>query len=107
MSASFRAVQWNGAKLRYDGVLVGAVALYIALFLTLGAWIEQPKTAPEWIDLRIRAFGSCAFVITGISRCRTAGATVQWRQPSHAVSDVQMFPKWLFTPIMRTPLNET
>jgi len=85
MSASFRAVQWNGAKLRYDGVLIGAVALYLALFLTLGAWIERPKTAPEWIDLRIRALGTCAFLmlcrsarwpgsIAASCRCSTIGA---------------------------------
>jgi hypothetical protein len=31
MSAGFRAVQWNQAKLVYDGILLAGVALYISI----------------------------------------------------------------------------
>jgi nitrite reductase/ring-hydroxylating ferredoxin subunit len=63
MSVAFRAVQWNRAKLVYDAVLLAAVILFIAGFIVIGAAIEQPKDEPEWIGLRIRAFGSCAFLM--------------------------------------------
>jgi nitrite reductase/ring-hydroxylating ferredoxin subunit/DMSO/TMAO reductase YedYZ heme-binding membrane subunit len=63
MSVGFRAVQWNRAKLVYDGILLGSVALYIAVFVLIGWRIHPPKDLPEAIDLYIRAFGSCAFLM--------------------------------------------
>ena len=61
MSAGFRAVQWNRAKLVYDGILLAGVVLYIDAYLTLVYWLDPPKDQPAAIDLRIRAFGTCAF----------------------------------------------
>src|SRR5262245_48157772 len=61
MSAGFRAVQWNQAKLVYDSILLASVALYISSYLTLVYWLDPPKDLPAAIDLRIRAFGTCAF----------------------------------------------
>src|SRR6516225_9436071 len=61
MSAGFRAVQWNRTKLVYDGILLAGVVLYIGAYLTLMYWLDPPKDLPAAIDLRIRAFGSCAF----------------------------------------------
>jgi nitrite reductase/ring-hydroxylating ferredoxin subunit/DMSO/TMAO reductase YedYZ heme-binding membrane subunit len=63
MSVGFRAVQWNRAKIVYDVILLTAVALYIGVFLLVAYRIEPPKDLPAAIDLRIRAFGSCAFVM--------------------------------------------
>jgi nitrite reductase/ring-hydroxylating ferredoxin subunit/DMSO/TMAO reductase YedYZ heme-binding membrane subunit len=63
MSVGFRAVQWNRTKFVYDGVLLAAVALYIGGFVAVDASLAPPKNPPEWIDLRIRAFGSCAFLM--------------------------------------------
>jgi len=63
MSSGYQAVMWNRRKYVYDGILLAAVALYLALFLLLGAWLAPPKTAPEWIDLGIRALGTCAFLM--------------------------------------------
>jgi hypothetical protein len=57
MSAGFRAVQWNRAKLVYDGILLAGVVLYIGAYLTLAYWLDPPKDQPAAIDLRIRAFG--------------------------------------------------
>jgi len=63
MSVGFRAVQWNRSKLIYDGILLAAVALYLAIFLALAYRVDPPKDLAAAIDLRIRAFGSCAFVM--------------------------------------------
>ncbi len=66
MSVGFRAVQWNRAKLVYDGILVAGVALYLGIFLILAWRIAPPKDLAAAIDLCIRAFGSCAFVMLTI-----------------------------------------
>jgi len=63
MSVGYRAVQWNRAKLRYDGILLAGVALYIGIFLLIAHRLDPPKDLPAAIDLRIRAFGSCAFIM--------------------------------------------
>jgi hypothetical protein len=66
MSARFRAVQWNRAKLVYDGILLASIALYIGTYLMLAYWLDPPKDQPATIDLCIRAFGSCAFLMLTI-----------------------------------------
>ena len=66
MSSTFRAVQWNRAKLFYDGIMLAGVALYIGAYLTLLYWLDPPKDLPAAIDLRIRAFGTCAFLMLTI-----------------------------------------
>jgi nitrite reductase/ring-hydroxylating ferredoxin subunit/DMSO/TMAO reductase YedYZ heme-binding membrane subunit len=63
MSVGFRAVQWNRDKLVYDGILIAAVAAYIAGYGAIHFWLEQPKKLPDAIDIWIRAFGSCAFLM--------------------------------------------
>jgi nitrite reductase/ring-hydroxylating ferredoxin subunit/DMSO/TMAO reductase YedYZ heme-binding membrane subunit len=66
MSVGYRAIQWNRDKIIYDGILLSAVALYLAIFLVVGAKLNPPKDLPDAIDLRIRAFGSCAFVMLSV-----------------------------------------
>src|SRR5439155_24813837 len=51
MSAGFRAVQWNRAKLVYDGILLAGVVLYIGAYLALVYWLDPPKDQPAAIDL--------------------------------------------------------
>jgi DMSO/TMAO reductase YedYZ heme-binding membrane subunit len=63
MSVGFRAVQWNKSKIIYDLILVTAVAFFIGVFLLIAYRIDPPKDLPAAIDLRIRAFGSCAFLM--------------------------------------------
>jgi DMSO/TMAO reductase YedYZ heme-binding membrane subunit/nitrite reductase/ring-hydroxylating ferredoxin subunit len=66
MSVGFRAVQWNRRKVVYDLILLGGVALYFAGFMGISAWLNPPTDWPGWINLRIDAFGSCAFVMLTI-----------------------------------------
>ena len=66
MSVGFQAVQWNRAKYIYDAVLLLGVAAYIGGFMYIGAQLHPPKNLPEWIDLRIRALGTCAFLMLTI-----------------------------------------
>ena len=61
MSVGFKAVQWSREKLVYDGILLAAVTLYIATFIGVSYRIEPPKDLAAAIDVRIRAFGTCAF----------------------------------------------
>src|ERR1700741_1808094 len=63
MSAGYRAVQWNRAKLVYDGLLVVAVAFYVAGFLIVDARLEPPRDHLAEIDLYIRAFGTATFIM--------------------------------------------
>src|ERR1700724_2292651 len=66
MSVGFRAVQWNRKKVVYDAILLAGVALYIAAFMGISAWRKPPANWPDWINLRIDAFGSCAFIMLTI-----------------------------------------
>jgi nitrite reductase/ring-hydroxylating ferredoxin subunit len=66
MSAGFQAVQWNRRKLVYDAVLIAGVVLFIGTFMTVGAVRTPPADMPAWIDLRIKAFGTCAFTMLTI-----------------------------------------
>ncbi len=61
MSVGFKAVQWSREKLVYDGILLAGVTLYIATFIGVSYRIEPPKDLAAAIDVRIRAFGTCAF----------------------------------------------
>ncbi|MEP7029517.1 MAG: Rieske 2Fe-2S domain-containing protein [Pseudolabrys sp.] len=66
MSVGFRAVQWNRDKLVYDGILITAVILYIAVFAMVYWQRDPPKNLPDEIDIWIRAFGSCAFLMLSV-----------------------------------------
>jgi methionine sulfoxide reductase heme-binding subunit len=67
MSVAFRAVQWNRDKIVYDAILFVGVTLYIGIFMAAGRWWLRPaEDAATWEILRIRAFGSCAFLMLAI-----------------------------------------
>ena len=66
MSAGFSAVQWNRRKLIYDAILIAGVMLFIGAFMTIGALRNPPADVPAWINLRIKAFGTCAFTMLTI-----------------------------------------
>lgn len=69
MSTGYRAVQWNRDKLVYDAVMIAAVLIYIVAFFVIDTWIEPPKDQLVAIDQRIRAFGSCAFLMLTVILC--------------------------------------
>lgn len=67
MSVAFQAVQWNRPKIIYDAILLAGVTLYIAIFLAVGRWsLEGTDDPATWEDLRIRAFGTCAFFMLAV-----------------------------------------
>jgi len=63
MSAGFIAVQWNRTKLVYDALVAAGVVLYLATFLSAPSWLGPAQHPVTWEILRIRAFGSCAFIM--------------------------------------------
>jgi nitrite reductase/ring-hydroxylating ferredoxin subunit/DMSO/TMAO reductase YedYZ heme-binding membrane subunit len=66
MSAGYQAVHWNRRKLVYDAVLIIGIVLFIGTFVTVGALRNPPADMPAWINLRIKAFGTCAFAMLTI-----------------------------------------
>src|SRR5262245_56929869 len=69
MSVGFRAVQWNRAKLVYDGILLAAVVIYLGAFILIDAPLDPPKNGPAVVDLLICAFGTCAFLMLSVILC--------------------------------------
>ena len=69
MSASYRPVQWNRNKWLYDGVLLAAIVLYIVAFLKIAPAWTAPARLVETPILRVRAFGSCAFLMLTLILC--------------------------------------
>ena len=66
MTAGFRAVQWNRTKLVYDAVVIAGAALYLVTFLSAPAFLGPAQHPVTWEILRIRAFGTCAFLMLTI-----------------------------------------
>jgi len=62
MAVAYRPVQWNRNKLVYDAVLLVGITAYLFLFLRFApGWLDiRPIGGP---DLRMRAFGSCAYIM--------------------------------------------
>jgi nitrite reductase/ring-hydroxylating ferredoxin subunit/DMSO/TMAO reductase YedYZ heme-binding membrane subunit len=69
MSVSFRAVQWNQRKVIYDAILIAGVVAFVATYMMVGALRHPPADKPAWIDLRINALGTCAFVMLTMILC--------------------------------------
>jgi nitrite reductase/ring-hydroxylating ferredoxin subunit/DMSO/TMAO reductase YedYZ heme-binding membrane subunit len=69
MSAGFQAVMWNRRKVIYDAVVLAGMALFIGGFITLSAVDKPPDGYLGWIDLRLKAFGYCAFLMLTIILC--------------------------------------
>jgi hypothetical protein len=63
MSVGFRAVQWNRAKLIYDAIVLLAIALYLSGFIAVASSLHPPRSLAEAVDIRVQAFGSCAFLM--------------------------------------------
>lgn len=62
MAVAYRPVQWNRNKLVYDAALLVGITAYLFLFIRFApGWLDvRPIGGPEW---RMRAFGSCAYIL--------------------------------------------
>ncbi|MEK7729640.1 MAG: Rieske 2Fe-2S domain-containing protein [candidate division KSB1 bacterium] len=60
MSLGYRAVGWNRQKRVYDSVMLGGIALYLAVFLVAGLLWHSNITAET---LLIRGLGTCGLVL--------------------------------------------
>lgn len=69
MSVKFVPVQWNANKLWYDAVLLAAVVAYLLIFLRLGAFASDATRPVDGAILRMRAFGTCAFLMLTAILC--------------------------------------
>lgn len=69
MSVGYKAVQWNRDKYIYDAILVAAVAVFITVFMVLHWRWHPPKDLPAAIDIGIRAFGTCAYLMLTVILC--------------------------------------
>ena len=68
MSVSHVPVQWNRNKWLYDAALLAAVVAYLSIFLALGAGGEASRPLDGAV-LRMRAFGTCAFLMLTLILC--------------------------------------
>lgn len=69
MSAKFEPVIWQRSKIVYDLVLAVAVVFYITAFLTLAPYLQDPTRPVDGSILRMRAFGTCAFLMLTVILC--------------------------------------
>ncbi|MBX9618308.1 MAG: ferric reductase-like transmembrane domain-containing protein [Hyphomicrobiales bacterium] len=63
MSVTLKPVIWYRSKLVYDGVVLLAMALYIIAYLRLAPTLQLVSRPIDDAILRMRAFGSCAFLM--------------------------------------------
>jgi nitrite reductase/ring-hydroxylating ferredoxin subunit/DMSO/TMAO reductase YedYZ heme-binding membrane subunit len=63
MSHSYKAVSWNRNKLIYDGFLLAAIAVYLLLFIKVAPLLSPSIRAVDVPILRMRAYGSCSFLL--------------------------------------------
>ncbi len=63
MSTGFQAVMWNRQKIIYDVILVATALAYLTAFNLIEGTLHPPKNLLEAIDLEIRAWGTCAFLM--------------------------------------------
>jgi nitrite reductase/ring-hydroxylating ferredoxin subunit/DMSO/TMAO reductase YedYZ heme-binding membrane subunit len=69
MSVKYVPVQWLPNKYVYDAVLLVCVAAYILIFLRLGAPAADTTLPVVGQILRMRAFGTCAFLMLTVILC--------------------------------------
>ena len=66
MSVKYVPVQWNLNKWKYDAVLLSLVVAYILIFLHVGTPAADLARPVDFSILRMRAFGSCAFLMLSV-----------------------------------------
>jgi len=68
MSVGYRSVTWSRFKVIYDLLLLAGVCLYLWVFFSLAPqfWEDEAINGPV---IRMRAFGSCAFLMLTLILC--------------------------------------
>jgi methionine sulfoxide reductase heme-binding subunit len=66
MSVQYGAIGWNRQKKVYDVTLISLLALYLGIFVGVGAWRNPSATAET---LLIRALGTAAFLLLNVVLC--------------------------------------
>ncbi len=69
MSVKYVPVQWGWNKYLYDAVLLLCVVAYVLVFIRLGAPAADVTRPVDGQILRMRAFGSCAFLMLTVILC--------------------------------------
>ena len=69
MSVKYVPVQWVPNKIIYDAILLICVAAYILIFIGVGAAADGLTRPADAAILRMRAFGTCAFLMLTIILC--------------------------------------
>lgn len=69
MSARYKSISWNRSKVVYDTVLAFAILAFILGYLKLAPSLPGFASAVELPIQRIRAFGSCAFLMLSVLLC--------------------------------------
>lgn len=69
MGVEYKPVIWNRNKYIYDAVLIVAVSLYIYLYIRVGPQFQGLNPPVERPVMRMRAFGSCAFLMLSFILC--------------------------------------
>jgi len=69
MSVGLRAVQWNRDKIVYDVILLIAVVIFIGVFVVIHIQRAPPSGYRDLIDIWLRAFGVCAYLMLTVILC--------------------------------------
>jgi len=69
MSVGLRAVQWNRDKIVYDAILLVGVVIFVGVFVIIHIERAPPKDYRDLIDIWLRAFGTCAFLMLTAILC--------------------------------------
>ncbi|MEK7257589.1 MAG: (2Fe-2S)-binding protein, partial [Bacteroidota bacterium] len=66
MSVNYAPVLWNRQKKIYDRLMLGLMAIYLAVFAGLQFWLHPEITAETLV---IRATGTLAFLMLHVILC--------------------------------------
>ena len=69
MSARYVPVNWNRNKIIYDLVLLVAICAYLLIFIRFAPDFQPSGAQPDENTIRMRAFGSCAFLLLTLILC--------------------------------------
>ena len=62
-------VTWNYSKYVYDAILITGIILYIWIFLKIAPMYQDVTRPLDGVVLRMRAFGTCAFILLSFILC--------------------------------------